>query len=169
MYKNVHIDILHAKNLDCGGFFGWFLSDVVIIALCYFSVLYYAKPSSELEKLWSVPGCLLLSFYNVIFILLASLPFHAWVPARRWQRGPGAQQLQPLAIVGPGTRREETACLFSSSRVRILECVFCILFLGLVSLGSVFPWLTAGIAFLMLRSWIHVFIDSVRCCILEQK
>lgn len=104
-------------------------------------------------------------FFYVIFCLLASLHFHAHVPARRWQRGPGARQL-PLAIVWPSARREEAACSFFQQQRGNTCFAFCV---GLVSLGSVFAWVTAGIAFLMLRSCIHLFVDSVRHYLLEQK
>lgn len=53
-----------------------------------------------------------------------------------------------------GARRQEAAGSFSQQQGEN----FAVMFLGLVSLGSVFAWVTAAIAFLMLRSCIHLLI-----------
>lgn len=69
-----------------------------------------------------MPGCLLLSFFHVFFLLLASaLP---WVPAWRQQCGPGPWQL-PLAIEWPSARREEAACSFFQQQRESTGLAFC--------------------------------------------
>lgn len=130
-------------------------------------MLYYVKPISELEGLWSVPGCLLLRFLNVIF----SLHFRAPVPAQKWCGSrAGSVSLGPTAPSGNclAKRQEGGSCLLFFPAAEG-ECVFCFLFFSLVSLRPVFAWVTASISFLMLRSCIRLFIDSVRRYILEQK
>lgn len=99
-----------------------------------------------------MPGCLVMSFFNVICFLLASA-LHALVPGR----------------VGSVAKCQEGGSCLLVFPAAEGEYMFCFLFFGLVSLGPVFTWVTAGIDFLMLRSCICLFIDSVRCCILEQK
>lgn len=75
-------------------------------------------------------------------------------------RGPAPPSGNCVAECQEG--REEAACsaavFFQQQRE---NTCFAFLFLGLLSLGSVFAWVAAGIAFLMRRSCIRLFIDSL--------
>lgn len=115
-----------AQNLDCGGSLVVFLNDMVIIVLIYFSMLYDVKPISQLERLWSVPGCLLLSFFNVTFFCWPVHFMLRYLP-RSGSMGLGPSSSLWQLIVWPGARREEAAGSFFQQQRENTCFAFCFL------------------------------------------